>query len=403
MKKIFLSNITILAFCFIVFALSTTYSSFSSSASNVNNVFASGQYATPTPTPTPTPTTTPSPTPPIAQTLVINEVMSHSSCSQGQTEAQWLEVYNGFSTTVNLKNFKITDGTNTIDLVSASSSNIAPGSLVLLAHSASIFGNDKCFGNNGVSVENLGGNLNINVGHLQLLDGSNNVIDDVQWNGGTGLNPLINQSIERTTLGQDSATGSSFNASDFGVQCPSTPGNWTTPTSSCPVVINELMWMGSKAFGTDDEWLELRNTTANPIDLGSWKIVGAVSGSGAFSVSGTIPANGLFLISHFNAVSSAINVTPDIDDTTIQLDNTNAQYTLVNNHGNIVDVADDSSGTPLTGANPSGNTNPKKSMERKTPPGDGTQGSNWQTATTHAGMDGSTTSDDFGTPKNPNP
>src|SRR3989344_8759564 len=102
---IFLSLITILSIGFVSYKFS--YSFFSDSGNSTTNVFsAASTFPSPSPTPTP-----------IAQTLVINEVLPDSSCSQGQTEAQWLEIYNGFSTTVNLKNFKITDGTNTIDLV----------------------------------------------------------------------------------------------------------------------------------------------------------------------------------------------------------------------------------------------------------------------------------------------
>lgn len=216
MNKVSLIFLGIILFLVIgIFSYKVSFALFSDSATSTNNVFSAAQAF---------PTATPTPTPPIAQTLVINEVLPDSSCFQGQTEAQWLEIYNGFSTTVNLKNFKITDGTNTIDLVSAASVDVAPGGFVLLAHSTSIFGSNKCYQDNGTQVANLGGNLNIDVGHLQLLDSSSVVIDDVQWGGDTGLNPLQDQSIERDPTGRDTATGSSFNAADFVVKSPPTPG-----------------------------------------------------------------------------------------------------------------------------------------------------------------------------------
>lgn len=199
-----------------VLVFQNSWAFFSDAAQSLNNVFsASATFPTPTPSPTPTP-------PPIAQVLVINEVLPDTSCSVGQTEAQWLEVYNGFAVTVNLKNFKITDGTNVIDLVSANSVNIPAGGFALLSHNSAIW--NSCYSDNGAITANLGGQLNIDTEFLQLLDAGNNVIDTVQWGGTTGLNPTQNQSIERNPDGLDSATGTNFNASDFVVRTTPQPG-----------------------------------------------------------------------------------------------------------------------------------------------------------------------------------
>ncbi|OGM13102.1 signal peptidase I [Candidatus Woesebacteria bacterium RBG_16_40_11] len=207
---------------FLVFAaLSSSF--FFDKEDSVGNVFqAASSFGTPTPTP-------PTPTPPqIAQTLVINEVLPDSSCSQGQTEAQWLEIYNGFPNSVNLKNFKITDGTNVIDLVSAGNIDVPSGGLALLAHSESIWGANKCYQNNGVITANLGGQLNIDFGHLQLLDPAQGdaVIDDVRWNDGGGPNPdpALNQSLERDPDGKDTKFGGDFEPSDFTVRVTPQPG-----------------------------------------------------------------------------------------------------------------------------------------------------------------------------------
>jgi predicted ribosomally synthesized peptide with SipW-like signal peptide len=167
--------------------------------------------------------TLPTPPPQTATTLVINEVLPDSSCKQGQTEAQWLEIYNGYAIPVNLKNFKITDGTNTIDLVNANNIIVSPGGLVLLAHSTSIFGDGKCYPDNGVQVGNLGGQLYIDTGLLKLLDQNNIIIDRVEW-GSSPLNPVQNESIEREPLGRDTAPADTFNTGDFIVNNPPTPG-----------------------------------------------------------------------------------------------------------------------------------------------------------------------------------
>jgi len=157
----------------------------------------------------------------IAQTLVINEVLPDTSCFQGQTEAQWIELFNGTGGTVNLKNFKITDGSTTIDVVN-SNTNVPSGAFALLAHSTAIW--NDCYDNNGVITANLGGQLDIDTGFLQLQSSTSAIIDTVQWAGATGLNPVINQSIERDPDGLDIALGATFNASDFVVQTTPMPG-----------------------------------------------------------------------------------------------------------------------------------------------------------------------------------
>ncbi len=189
---------------------------------SIGNILGAAEtFSSPQPTPTPTPPTGPTPTPGVAQTLVINQGLPDSSCFQGNTEAQWLEIYNGFNVTVDLKNYKITDGTDIIDLVNAVT-NVPAGGLALLAHNSAIWNN--CYDDNDVVTANLGGTLNIDTGLLHLLDASDVVIDTVEW-GSSPLNPAQNQSIERTpVIGFDSAFGTNFNATDFTIKDPPTPG-----------------------------------------------------------------------------------------------------------------------------------------------------------------------------------
>ena len=153
-------------------------------------------------------------------------MLPDTSCFVGQNkEAQWLEVYNGFSTTVNLKNFKITDGSNVIDLVTANNVDVVSGGFALISHDNAVWTTNGCFDDNNVITANFGGGaFNIDTGFLQLLDAGNNVIDTVQWGGSTGLNPTQNQSIEREPDGLDSATGVNFNAADFVVRTTPQPG-----------------------------------------------------------------------------------------------------------------------------------------------------------------------------------
>lgn len=223
-SKIF-SFLPVLGACLVFVAVSSSF--FLDTEQSLNNIFsAATTFPQPSSSPTPSPTPTPAP---IAQTLVINEVLPDTSCLVGQNEAQWIEVYNGFSVTVNLKDFKLTDGnTNTtIDLVT-SNTNIAAGGFALIAHSNGVW--TQCYSDNGVITANFGGQLDIDTKFLQLKDASNVILDTVKWGSGTddGGNPLDtpaqNESIERDPDGLDSATGTAFNESDFVERTTPQPG-----------------------------------------------------------------------------------------------------------------------------------------------------------------------------------
>lgn len=187
------------------------------------------------------------------------------------------------------------------------------------------------------------------------------------------------------------STNNTFAASEvFPTATPSATPTITIALTQAPinpggVVINEIMWMGSSA-GSNDEWLELKNTTSNPIDLTGWKLEGAATGATIITIpSGTISAGGFFLISNFDEAtsSSILNIAPDFVTTSVQLDNSGLQIKLKDASDVIIDTADDDSGDPFAGSNVS----PRKSMERNDPPGNGTILTNWHTATSAANLD----------------
>ncbi|MBI4092331.1 MAG: lamin tail domain-containing protein [Candidatus Kerfeldbacteria bacterium] len=155
------------------------------------------------------------------------------------------------------------------------------------------------------------------------------------------------------------------------------------------VVINELLWMGSPASSAD-EWIELRNTTDNVVDLSGWKLTRRSSGLEVTMV--TIPSGksveprGFFLISNFAASSTStqLNVEPDVVDTAVSLLNSGLEVKLYDGGGVLVDVADDGVGTPLAGKLTSGQM--YASMARNGIPGDGTKSERWHTSTTSVNL-----------------
>lgn len=152
------------------------------------------------------------------------------------------------------------------------------------------------------------------------------------------------------------------------------------------VVINEIMWAGS-AGDSGDEWLELKNTTGNDIDLSNWQIDGAGKGSGDSShleipAGYSIKAHGYFLIMKEKWDQSAIKLDGDLDKdegmtnvSGMSLNNNGEQLTLKDKDGNTIDTAW-KDGSPWPAGS---NGNIKESMERKDNPSDGTHDSEWYT------------------------
>jgi len=177
--------------------------------------------------------------------------------------------------------------------------------------------------------------------------------------------------------------------------------------SSGNVVINEIMWMGST--GSDaDEWIELRNMTSSPIIIKNWVIENAgTAGSPNLTIpSGTIPANGYFLIANYsstdaNSALSDTNITVNWVTTGLELLNGGEKLVLKDAAGNTIDQTPVTDGDWAAGTNASTN----QSMERNLVPGDGTSDSDWHTCTDVACNDTTywdVEGDDYGTPAGEN-
>ncbi len=185
-------------------------------------------------------------------------------------------------------------------------------------------------------------------------------------------------------------------ASVFPTPTP-TPTPSPTPTPGAgDVVINELMWMGSQG-NSADEWVELRNMTGSVIDISGWTLTDVGPGVNDITIptGKTIPANGFFIISNDTEAGSVMSVTPDYV-VNLSMNNNGEQLILMNSAAVTIDTADNNGSDWFAGLN----STPKKSMERKSPPGDGTISSNWHTATTTVNLDVGAT--ESATPKTTN-
>ncbi len=165
-----------------------------------------------------------------------------------------------------------------------------------------------------------------------------------------------------------------------------------------PVVINELMWMGTKA-SLADEWIELRNTTNAAIDLSGWQLTNSAPSNGTLTIptGKSIEANGYFLISNYDQAnaSSILNVASDWVTTSLSLGNTCESGMSVyiqllglsdTDPPTITDQAgcSNSGGSPLKGVNSPG---AKKAMERNIVIADGLLGDSWHDSTLQVNLD----------------
>lgn len=217
--------------------------------------------------------------------------------------------------------------------------------------------------------------------------------------------------VVKITFGFFSSSASSTNnkftaAAKFPTAIPTatpipTATNTPTPTPTVGpgnVVINELAWAGSTK-GSDDEWIELRNTTGHTIDISNWQLTKWVSGgTNAEALMLTIPASqsigagGLYLIAGKSpGAGTALLISPNRIDSSVVLSNSALQVRLFvsnwNSGGLLIDTAGNKS-APLAGIHDEGSPKKFYSMERNTTPGTGTLVTDWHTATTtSAGLD----------------
>ena len=140
--------------------------------------------------------------------------------------------------------------------------------------------------------------------------------------------------------------------------------------SPLDVVINEVAWMGSDA-SYEDEWIELYNNTGAAIDLTGWTIADDVDAS-IYNLSGSIPANGYFLIERREEATS---VAADLIEAGMNLGNSGDSLELFDESANSIDLLETAGGW-YAGTNNSGGTQ-DVSMERLDTTEPGNNPDNW--------------------------
>lgn len=177
------------------------------------------------------------------------------------------------------------------------------------------------------------------------------------------------------------------------------------PTS---IYFSEVAWAGS-SVSTADEWIELVNVTDHDVDLSGWIITrweitnNVGHETDMVTLGGIIHPNQYFIVGNHNSHysfthgESVLAHDPDSISSGMTLSNTTLQLKLYQPSPSgrlLTDTAGDG-GKPLAGS-----ANPKSTMLRRFPIGDGSNKDNWYSATTSDGFDPGVA--DFGSPGLPN-
>jgi len=237
---------------------------FSDVATSTNNQFAAGQF--------------------VANTLVINELLYNTDCPTPQNK-QWLELWNGSNSDVDLKDWSLKDQNgNTVQIVNASTV-IHSRIFALLSKSQNTWAN----------------------GFLELLDKNNTVVDHVEYGGYTGSGAVggspsaaVNTSLERKTLGFDTASDTGYHAFDFVNRFPQTPGFALPDTQA--VVLNEF-----QVAPDAGEFIEVYNRSSTSVDISGWTFT---KGDGT-TVLTTVPASTVLAAGARRTVTYSSGKLPD--------------------------------------------------------------------------------------------
>ena len=273
--------------------------------------------------------------------LVISEFRFRGSAGASD---EFIEIYNLSTSPVNLNGWQIRGSSNTGSTGSRYTFStdvfLLPGQHYLVANNSY---------NDAVPADASYASGIADNGGIALVRPDSSIADQAGLSSGSSykegtalaiLTGSIDQSYERKPGGAlDSCQDTDDNSADFQLLNPSSPQNSQSPISLCggvppsatltntptgtgtatstptitntstttgtatatgtgaptfTLLINEVAWAGTAA-STDDEWIELFNRAATPINLDGW-ILKAADGTPTINLTGTIPPGGFYLL-----------------------------------------------------------------------------------------------------------
>ena len=248
--------------------------------------------------------------------IVINEVAWAGTLASDDDE--WIELYNSTSASINLGcgwTLVADEGGPDISLFGS-----IPGGgyflLERLRQQVTDVPADQIYSG---SLEDAGEVLRLRAPDGSVIDTANS--DSGGWPAGsvpsTGSmermdddptaaigNPLPDAPLSWLTNVQPALSLNHYDAAHQKIQGTPKEVNWgfsvthtptPTPAGALSILINEVAWMGT-LYSSNDEWIELYNPGATPINLLSWTLKSVTDTNTNIPLSGTIPAGGYFVI-----------------------------------------------------------------------------------------------------------
>jgi hypothetical protein len=201
-----------------------------------------------------------------------------------------------------------------------------------------------------------------NMGHIVSLDNQPNVTFRIYpYNSGVGnfrLDDVVISELCPTPTPTNTVPPTETLTPSLTPTITNTPIFSLTPSlTPAPgeVIISEVAWAGTRA-SPDDEWIELYNTRPWPINITGWRLIN-LNGSVDILLSGTIPANGFFLLERGS--NQTVSDVPANQIYSGALEDSNDLLRLRKPDGTIIDTANANGGSWPAG----GGTN-SASMER---------------------------------------
>ncbi len=265
--------------------------------------------------------------------LRISEIMYNPDPvdnNQGYTsqDFEYIEFYNGGTTTISLKNVKISEGTG----YTFGNQSLAPNAYMVVARNAAalalrydLSGVTVAPGSLDSGLSSMDERIKIEVpnssspdGYLTVIDMTYNPVltdeagnDMVDKNGDPIYDvwyPITDKGVFSLTL--ENPTGMSIDDHDDRDSWRPSSERYGTPGRADvlerPVVVNEVLAHSDEVNG---DWIELHNLSANPVDVGNWFLSDDLAELKKYQIAeGTIiPAHGYLVFNqmeHFGYAAS---------------------------------------------------------------------------------------------------
>jgi len=314
---------------------------------------------------------------PLANKVIFNEIAWMGTLTDANNE--WLELKNISSEEINLEGWQLKDKNNDINIIFGKII-LKPGAFLLLERT-----DDNSVPEISADLIYKGSLANNNE-ELYLFDNNcvlqDKVLANPSWLGGEndskktmertafltwqtslqeGGTPKKENSfflLSSTTNNPSLSQGNQSNQNNpISASSPSFCSLSSAPPLQSPVIINEIAWMGTQAEA-NNEWLELRNLTSNPVSLEGWQLLDKdYQIKIIFNSDNQIPANGYFLLERTDE-NSVPNIPAD-KIYTGSLSDTNETLWLFDKNCNLIDEVKAEPNWPA------GDKNQRRTMERK--------------------------------------